>query len=349
MKKKKTGIAISAAALILCAVLTGIILAGGRHSAPDFPAGAGTDAAWDESLGAGADAARDESTDAGADAASKGSAETETSASSGAETKGYAADGPGAEADKAGSDALPDQHAIPQTPDQHAIPQTPDEYNEICRIIDGADTGNLLLASQNDPADIYMLNITGRTLVFQSSASEKLENGMLLQITHDGSILESYPAQFGNILEILVLDYGMDNLSELYLDVLNDLWETDPGLNSDITELGVDLSQTRLSASERAAVAWAFGNAHDLFAIQGNFDELSDMGYIDKNLLQWENGCLFSITEQMQEGVYSLNAVSFDAQKWRSGNGAYFFMDCSSVQSALGRWSGYSIGGQAIS
>ena len=34
----------------------------------------------------------------------------------------------------------------------------------------------------------------------------------------------------------------------LYRDVLNDLWEADPGLNDGITELGVDLSETSLPA-----------------------------------------------------------------------------------------------------
>ena len=49
------------------------------------------------------------------------------------------------------------------------------------------------------------------------------------------------------------------------------------------------------------------------------------------------------------EGVYSLRPVTFDAQKWRSGLGAYFFCDCTSVQSALGQWDGYAVGAEAIS
>ena len=49
------------------------------------------------------------------------------------------------------------------------------------------------------------------------------------------------------------------------------------------------------------------------------------------------------------EGVYSLTHVTFDAEKWRSGLGAYFFFDCTSVQTAGGHWDGYTIGGEAIS
>lgn len=241
-----------------------------------------------------------------------------------------------------GHTAVPDDQTIPEMPDTSSVILT-------CRIISGADTGNLLLASQEDTADIYILNANNYSLTAQSSYFEKLENGMLLQITYDGTIMETYPAQLSGILEILVLDYGMDNLGELYLNVLNDLWETDPGLNSDITELGIDLSDTRLTRSEQAAVAWAFGAAHGLETIQGSMEELSEMGYIDSELMQWDDGCLFSITEQTPEGTYNLNVVKFDAQKWRSGDGAYFFLDCTSVQSALGIWGGYSIGGEAIS
>lgn len=358
MKKKgKTKMALFVAALILFAALIGIFLAGGRRSDPDSFAvrnentetegsaarnqgtKAGASSPWNQSAEAGSSPAQNTGSETDHDSAGNTAPTTPLQAAPPQETpveKQLPDPAP------AGNDTLPDEHAIPQTPDEDSI-------SLVCRIVDGADTGNLLLASQNDTADIYMLNINRYPLTAQSSDFEKLENGMLLQITYDGMILETYPAQFGNIQEILVLDYGTDNLSELYLDVLNDLWETDPGLNSNITELGVDLSQTQLSGSEQAAVAWAFGNCHGLSAIQGNIDELSEMGYIDKKFRQWENGCLFSITEQTLEGIYNANVISFDAQKWRSGDGAYFFMDCSSVQSSLGIWDGYSIGAQAIS
>ena len=64
---------------------------------------------------------------------------------------------------------------------------------------------------------------------------------------------------------------------------------------------------------------------------------------------EWKNGIHFSITEQSMEGTYSLTPVTFDAQKWRSSLGAYWFCDCTAVQSALGEWSDYSIGSEAIS
>lgn len=43
----------------------------------------------------------------------------------------------------------------------------------------------------------------------------------------------------------------------LYLQVLEDLWATDPALNDGVAQLGLDLSQTRLSPAEQGAVGVA--------------------------------------------------------------------------------------------
>ena len=66
----------------------------------------------------------------------------------------------------------------------------------------------------------------------------------------------------------------------------------------------------------------------------------------------WEDGCLFTITEQ-ETGDNELNGarntVTFDAQKWRSALGAYFFADCTAEQALDGHWGDYTVGGEAIS
>ena len=125
--------------------------------------------------------------------------------------------------------------------------------------------------------------------------------------------------------------------------------------------IGVDLSQTSLSPAEQAAAAWVFAGNHGAELVEGTLEALMDQGYItgdplgtedapsDAKFWHWENGCHFSITEQPMEGTYSLTPVTFDAMKWRSSLGAYFFSDCTAVQSALGDWSGYRIGAEMIS
>lgn len=43
------------------------------------------------------------------------------------------------------------------------------------------------------------------------------------------------------------------------------------------------------------------------------------------------------------------NTVTFDAQKWRSALGAYFFADCTAEQALDGHWGDYTVGAAAIS
>ena len=214
----------------------------------------------------------------------------------------------------------------------------PASVTTVCRVV--SNDGALLLAGMDGDPNIYILTPEDDT---------NLAAGTLVEVTYDGTILETWPAQFGGVSTVKTVVGGFDDRCALYLQVLENLWDVDSGLNGDLTYIGVDLSQTSLSDSEQAAVAWAFAGCHGGKLVTGTWEKLADQGYIDRENLYWEDGVLFSITEKETKGVYSLTPVTFDAQKWRSGLGAYFFCDCTSVQSADGHWDGYSIGSEAIS
>ena len=159
-----------------------------------------------------------------------------------------------------------------------------------CRIISGAGEGELLLAEQGEGlyggTGVYTLPVGQIPVLLDgaSASAEDLENGMLVEISCSGMVEETFPARLGGVTALSAAsgaDGGFDNLCTLYLQVLEDLWEVDGGLNQGITELGVDLSQTRLTASERSAVAWAFGQAHGLAPVEGTYEELAEQGYLD--------------------------------------------------------------------
>ena len=230
----------------------------------------------------------------------------------------------------------------------------PASVTAICRVV--SNDGSLLLAGMDGDPNIYTLTPEDDT---------NLAAGALVEVTYDGTVLESWPAQFSGVTAVNTARGGFDDRCALYLQVLEDLWEVDSGLNDGVTYIGVDLSATSLTDSERAAVAWAFAGKHGGELVTGTFDELAEQDYftaspistpapeegepIPRAWYQWEDGILFSITEKEIEGVYSLTPVTFDAEKWRSGLGAYFFCDCTSVQTAGGHWDGYTVGSQAIS
>ena len=239
-----------------------------------------------------------------------------------------------------------------------------DAGGELFRVIRSqAGAAPLLLAKESGgPGDVYTLSPTTvePTLDGRSTAAMDLvyTPGTLLEITY-GSVLETYPGQLAEVTAVNIRSDGFDDRCALYLRVLNDLWAVDEGLNSDITMLSVDLSQTGLSDSEQAAVAWAFGGEHGISEVLSlSYEELAAEDYLTgaeqgaDSLPYWENGCLFSITER-ETGDNELNGarntVTFDAQKWRSALGAYFFADCTAEQALDGHWGDYTVGSEAIS
>lgn len=233
-----------------------------------------------------------------------------------------------------------------------------------CRIVDGAEEGELLLADLNGAENgVYMLSVKDIPLTVDGQAADcdALADGMTVEVNHSGTVLESYPAQFAQVYSLRAQTPpggGFTDLCGLWLKVLDDLWNTDPGLNGmesggTVPYVGVDLSRAPgdLTAAEKSAVAWRFGQLHGAEALMGTFDDLAEQGYLDRQQLFWEDGVLFSIAaDESQDGAaYSLPVLKFDAEKWRGGDGAYFFNGCTCVWPESGIWTDYSVGSKAIS
>ena len=67
------------------------------------------------------------------------------------------------------------------------------------------------------------------------------------------------------------------DVCELYLLVLEDLWNVDPGLNAGISQIGIDLSElSHLTEPEKETVMNEFASKHDLPFIAGTWEELCD-------------------------------------------------------------------------
>ena len=228
----------------------------------------------------------------------------------------------------------------------------------------------MLAKTDGNSADVYTLSLRDVELTLDGNAFDRNEpgayqsfpdgtlTGALVEVACD-LVLETYPGQLAEVTAVNIRSDGFDDRCALYLRVLNDLWAVDEGLNSDVTAVSVDLSQTSLPESEQAAVAWAFGGEHGISQVLSlNYEQLAAEGYItgtdpdSDGMPCWEDGCLFTITEQ-ETGDNELNGarntVTFDAQKWRSALGAYFFADCTAEQALDGHWGDYTVGSEAIS
>ena len=239
-------------------------------------------------------------------------------------------------------------------------------YGVICRVVDGAEEGMLLLAEADSAAPaIYTLSITEN---IAHLPDEPLRNGQLIHIAYR-SVRETYPAQLAEVSDITIMHDGFDDRAALYLRVLEDLWIADGGLNeSGVEYIGTDLSATLLSPAERAAVAHAFAQNHGAQSVTGSLEDLTEQGYITATPIvssgsgepldgaetfyfhEWKNGCFFSIVEEpVEELVQEPASATFTAHKWRSSHGAYWFCDCTARQNEMGEWNDYTIGAEMIS
>ncbi len=227
-------------------------------------------------------------------------------------------------------------------------------------IVDGAESGNLILAGEKE-WDVYSVHVEEIPVFLDGKKADKsvLEDGMPIDIYYNGGIMETFPAQIGGITGIAAYSRGskqnpygaLYDLSGMYLKVLNDLWETDTGLNGETKFVSVYLDEAPgdLTDGEKSAIMWIFSNSLGKTGMALSFNELVEEGYIREGELYWEDGLLFTITESPETGVYhGLRVIEFNAQKWRSGLGANFFVDCKGVWSQTGSWD-YKIGGFAIS
>lgn len=247
-----------------------------------------------------------------------------------------------------------------------------------CRVVDGAEDGNLLLAELDEGlyggTGVYRLNVKDVPVTLDGEAAEPsvLEDGMAVDVAFNGHVLESFPAQLGEVYSVSAWSRGrgrngggtMFDLCGLYLQVLDDLWKKDPALNEDVSQIALDLSRApgELTEGEKLALVHRFGELHGVEAFAATFEELKEQGYLTSEPLgdgapegaafvRWEDGCLFSITpsEDHEGESYSLPTLFFNAEKWRSSLGAYTFYDCSAMWPQGGTWTGYQIGSEMIS
>jgi len=129
----------------------------------------------------------------------------------------------------------------------------------------------------------------------------------------------------------------------LYLDVIDKLMAEDDGLNHGIRYIGIDLSNaSNLSDDEKDAIIRQIGERYQTETLIGTFEQLREQGYIDPDVLYWEDGILLTVSVISE----SDGTFTFDASKWRSGLGAIYFEDCTATLTADG-WT-FEIGAFAI-
>ncbi len=171
--------------------------------------------------------------------------------------------------------------------------------------------------------------------------------GDLIEVGFDGMILEMYPAIVANPDYVVLVEKGEDFVG-FYCEILLDLFQTDPGLNSDISFIALDLTEDKnLSESEKIALLYLLWNATQIETRLGTYDDL-----LAENLITIDNDTKFAeinkgILMKLESSKAEKDQFIFTAEKWRTSLDAYWFTDCESKKEN-GKWS-YGIGKEMIS
>ena len=202
---------------------------------------------------------------------------------------------------------------------------------------------NTLLLSTNDPTGLYILTLDGLDLIDCNESD--VRPGVEVAIEYSGVTMETYPARLGDPTSLRITGGKINNICEMYVDIIEELWTTDPGLNGQIC--AIEILDDTLSEVQKNAIVYEFTNriGPETHVMRSSYDELVEQGYINEEYLYFEDGALITITTD--KGSNSGKKFSFNANKWASGTGAIFFTDCK-AEIKDGIWS-YELGSFAIS
>lgn len=254
-------------------------------------------------------------------------------------------------------------------------PPLENEQSRLLTLVDGAGTETLWLSGV-DSGEVFTLN-TAELPVFlddEKADASALRDGQTVEVTFDG-IRESFPMQLDGVSSLKAWSIGQPqqpsgthfDLCGLYLQVLEDLWNTDEALNKDVRYVCVDLSQApgNLTKGQQAAITEIFAQKHGAEGLSLTFEELGEAGYLGEGqtaqdgstlyLDGFPNGLFFSISPAAGRASFSLRpSVFFRAQKYAGPMAADFFEDCSAFWPKNGSWadldhSGYTVGAYGIS
>lgn len=208
----------------------------------------------------------------------------------------------------------------PQQPDPSSGPgETID-----CRILYRIEDSLLMIPEEG--GELIMLSPRELALEDQGGKAmqpDQLRPGMCVQVDFDGSVLEIYPCLLSGATALRVTG-EFQNLVPFYLDRLDELYQEDEALNSDIEEIALDLSELgNISEQEKEALRYLVECRWGKETFFSTYQELCDQGKIDQEHPRYEKGILLSLAckEEAQDGF----AVS--GEKWRSGLGAIGYTD----------------------
>lgn len=163
-------------------------------------------------------------------------------------------------------------------------------------------------------SDSTIKDVTGKKITFR-----ELKPGDLIQITYDGIIMESYPAQI-KVSDIVVVDHNY--LIDGYLAIIDDIYKEDPALNSDMDLLALDTTGwTKISKPEKEIIIEELKKRYAVEIKEGTYEELVKEGLIDKKELYFPKGVLITLSvKDFNEKKKSNYFYNREVEEWSWSN-----------------------------
>jgi len=176
-------------------------------------------------------------------------------------------------------------------------------------------------SSEYKSSDKIVVSTKGSKILDKDDKEIEIEGikvGDIVEISYNGIILESYPAQISSSTIHII---KQNILIDAYMTVINDIYTEDNGLNGGISVIAIDTSEiTNLTAKEKEILLLKMKEEFKIEIMEATFDELVEEGLIDEENLYFPKGILLQIkTPNYDEETKTLTC---EMEKWRSGLGA---------------------------
>lgn len=233
----------------------------------------------------------------------------------------------------------------PETPSGSEAPGTtnPEETTARFEILKVTDESMLVCGLEN-ASGLYTV---GHGSILENAGGQAIEikdlkPKMIVDLTWNGMVQESYPAQFSYDRLKDTGETGSDTLT-LYKHLIEELAAVDPGLNDGIKQSYFDFTKIdTLSDAEKEGLAYMCGSYFNVWGSLATREELAADGILDP-----QKGLVDSILITIEEISVEENTIKLNAEKYRSGTGAYYFHDVTATYKD-GEYT-YEIGSHMIS
>ncbi len=185
---------------------------------------------------------------------------------------------------------------------------------------------SLLIAPDQDSneyksSDQITVHFTDSTITDQKGneiLAEQLKPGDRIEVTYNGMIAESYPAQI-SASGIKIIGHNL--LLDGYMAIIDDIYQEDEGLNYGMKIMALDTTGwVGVTDVEKEMIFSELSNRYGAEIKDATYESLVQEGLIDDKVLSFGEGILITLSDmKYKDGD---KKITCSVSKWKGGDGA---------------------------